>query len=115
MKKTSKNNLRLHRKKRVRAKISGTAEKPRLAVFRSLRGIYAQIIDDNNGVTLASASSKMLKGKNSVEDAKKIGKALAEKCLEKKIKEVVFDRAGYKYHGKVKSLAEGAREGGLVF
>lgn len=115
MKKVSRNNSRLQRKRRIRAKISGTEKRPRLSVFRSLTGISAQVIDDNKGVTIVAADIRELKATNNIEGAKKVGKKLAEKCLEKKIKEVVFDRAGYKYHGKVKSLAEGAREGGLKF
>lgn len=109
----SRNKLRLHRKRRVRAKISGTKAKPRLAVFRSLKNISVQLIDDGKGNTLISASLKDAKAKNNVEGAGKLGKFVAEKCLKEKIKEVVFDRAGYKYHGKVKALAEGARKGGL--
>ena len=111
--KKSRNNLRLHRKKRVRAKINGTSKRPRLSVFRSLRGFSAQLIDDITGKTLASSDNKEAKVKNSVEGAKDFGKALAKKCTEKKIDTVVFDRAGYKYHGKVKAIAEGLREGGI--
>lgn len=113
--KISRNKLRLRRKKRVSAKIKGTAEKPRLAVFRSLHGMYAQAINDDKGATLVSASTKEAKTKNNIEGANKIGKLIAKKCLDKKIMKVVFDRAGYKYHGKVKALADGAREGGLKF
>lgn len=113
--KTSKNNLRLHRKKRVAAKIKGTAERPRLAVFRSLAGISVQVIDDTKGKTLAHVFFKEAKSKNDIEGAKAVGKLAAKKCLAKKIERIVFDRAGYKYHGKVKALAEGAREGGLKF
>lgn len=114
--KISKNNSRLKRKKRVRAKISGTMEKPRLAVFKSLTGIYGQVIDDAAGKTLAAAALKEIKkAANTIEGAKEVGKLLAKKCLEAKIEFVVFDRAGYKYHGKVKAFAEGAREGGLKF
>lgn len=115
MNKISRNKSRLQRKKRVRAKISGTSVQPRLAVFRSLKEIYAQVIDDTNGVTLAAASLKEVKAKNGVEGAKKVGAAIAKKCLAKKINTVVFDRAGYQYHGKVKALADGAREAGLKF
>jgi large subunit ribosomal protein L18 len=111
--KISRENLREQRKKRVRSKIIGTKERPRLNVFRSLKGISVQIIDDQIGKTLISESTKKAKLKNKVEDAKKIGLLIAKKCLEKKIKQVVFDRAGYKYHGKLKALADGAREGGL--
>ena len=109
---------RLKRHKRVRAKISGTAECPRLNVFRSLQHIYAQLIDDVNGVTLVSASTveKDFKDYGGNKDAAfKVGKLLAERAAAKDIKDVVFDRGGYIYHGRVESLAEGAREGGLNF
>ena len=109
---------RIKRHNRVRGKISGTAERPRLCVFRSENNIYAQIIDDVAGNTLVSASSveKGFEGKGgNVEAAKKIGAAVAERALQKGIEEVVFDRGGYIYHGRVKALAEGAREGGLKF
>jgi large subunit ribosomal protein L18 len=116
MKKISSNSGRLQRKRRVRAKISGTQEKPRLAVFKSLRGIYVQAIDDVAGKTLASANLTEIKNaKNTVEGAKEVGKLLAEKCIAAKITTATYDRAGYRYHGKVKALAEGAREGGLQF
>ena len=114
--KPDKNEARLRRHRRVRGKISGTAERPRLDVFRSSKHIYAQIIDDVAGVTLVSASS-MEKGfegfGGNIEAAGKVGKMIAEKALEKGIKTVVFDRGGFVYHGSVKALAEGAREGGL--
>lgn len=116
--KPDKNKARLKRHTRVRAKISGTPECPRLNVFRSAKHIYAQIIDDVNGVTLAAASSmdKGFEGSGSnKEAAKKVGKAIAEKAAGKGITEVIFDRGGYIYHGRVKELAEGAREGGLKF
>ena len=109
---------RIKRHQRVRGKISGTAERPRLSVFRSENNIYAQIIDDVAGNTLVSASSveKGFEGKGgNVEAAKKIGAAIAERALQKGIEEVVFDRGGYIYHGRVQELAEGAREGGLKF
>lgn len=106
---------RLKRKKRIRAKVFGTNSKPRLCVFRSLKGVYAQMIDDNSGKTLFSADLKEAKSKNNVEGAFEVGKLIAEKCKEGKISEAVFDRGGYKYHGKIKSLAEGARKGGLKF
>ena len=109
---------RVKRHNRVRGKISGTAERPRLCVFRSENHIYAQIIDDVAGNTLVSASSveKGFEGKGgNVEAAKKIGATVAERALQKGIEEVVFDRGGYIYHGRVKALAEGAREGGLEF
>ena len=114
--KPDKNEARLRRHRRVRGKISGTAERPRLDVFRSSKHIYAQIIDDVAGVTLVSASS-MEKGfegfGGNIEAAGKVGKMIAEKALEKGIKTVVFDRGGFVYHGRVKALAEGAREGGM--
>jgi large subunit ribosomal protein L18 len=115
-KKSIKNNNRLRRKKRVRAKISGTAECPRLAVYKSLRGIYAQVVDDVKNRTLASANTaEIKKAKNDILGAKEVGKLISEKCAKLKIESVVFDRAGYKYHGKVKALADGAREKGLKF
>ncbi len=109
---------RMKRHNRVRGKISGTAERPRLCVFRSECNIYAQVIDDVAGVTLASASTveKAFEGNGgNCEAAKKIGAVVAERALKKGIEEVVFDRGGYIYHGRVKALAEGAREGGLKF
>ncbi len=116
MKKISSNSSRLQRKRRVRAKISGTTQRPRLAVFKSLKGIYAQIIDDSVGKTLASAKlSEVKKAANTIEGAKEVGKLIAEKCVALKIVTVTYDRAGYKYHGKIKALADGAREGGLQF
>lgn len=118
VKKQDSNKLRTARHKRVRAKISGTPERPRLNVFRSTKHIYAQIIDDVNGVTLASASSlsKDFDGDGgNVEGAKKVGELIAKNAVAKGITEVVFDRGGYLYHGRVKNLAEGAREGGLKF
>ena len=109
---------RMKRHSRVRGKISGTAERPRLSVFRSENHIYAQVIDDVAGNTLVSASTveKAFEGNGSNCDAaKKIGAAIAERALQKGIEEVVFDRGGYIYHGRVQALAEGAREGGLKF
>jgi large subunit ribosomal protein L18 len=109
---------RIKRHKRVRAKISGTPERPRLSVFRSENHIYAQIIDDVNGTTLVSASSveKGFEGHGgNKEAAKKVGKTIAERAVAKGIENVVFDRGGYVYHGRVLELAEGAREGGLKF
>ena len=109
---------RIKRHKRVRAKISGTPERPRLNVFRSEANIYAQIIDDVNGVTLVSANTleKNFEGATgNAEAAKKVGLLVAERALAKGIEEVVFDRGGYVYHGRVAALAEGAREGGLKF
>jgi len=111
----SQNKLRLHRKRRVRAKISGSASVPRLSVFRSLLSMKAQVIDDVAMKTLVAADTKEAKVKNDVAGAKEVGLLVAKKCTEQKITQVVFDRAGYRYHGKVKALAEGAREGGLKF
>lgn len=116
MKKLSKNESRLKRNRRVRAKISGTAQRPRLAVFKSLTAIYVQAIDDMSGKTLAQANlGEIAKAKNTVDGAKEVGKLIAKKCLASKVETVVFDRAGYRFHGKVKALADGAREGGLKF
>ncbi|WP_114778258.1 50S ribosomal protein L18 [Botryobacter ruber] len=108
---------RLRIKQGIRNKISGTPERPRLSVFRSNKFIYAQIIDDTTGVTLAAASSAKLDdaSKSNIEASGKVGKAIAAQALEKGITQVVFDRSGYLFHGKVKSLAEGAREAGLKF
>jgi large subunit ribosomal protein L18 len=105
---------------RIRKKINGTAEAPRLAVFRSNKQIYVQVVDDLKGVTILSASSREKEvaaqtGVKKTDQAKLVGKLLAEKCREKGIETVVFDRSGYKYHGRVKSLADAAREGGLKF
>lgn len=116
--KQDKNKQRLKRHKRVRGKISGTAECPRLAVYRSNKNIYAQIIDDVKGVTLVSASTieaGFEGAQGNKEAAKKVGKAIGEKALQKGIETVVFDRGGYIYHGRVSELAEGAREAGLKF
>ena len=113
-----KNAMRKHRHVRVRGKISGTPECPRLNVFRSNANIYAQLIDDVNGVTLASANTleKEFEGATgNMEAAKKVGLVLAERAKAKGIEEVVFDRSGYIYHGRVAALADGAREGGLKF
>jgi large subunit ribosomal protein L18 len=102
---------------RIRRKLAGTGERPRLNVYRSLSHIYAQVIDDQNGVTLASASTLALKVKTggNVAAAKEIGKAIAERAVEKGIKKVVFDRGGFLYHGRIKALADAAREAGLEF
>ena len=116
--KVNKNAMRLKRHVRVRGKISGTPERPRLNVFRSNANIYAQIIDDVNSVTLVSANTleKEFEGATgNCEAAKKVGTVLAERAKAKGINEVVFDRGGYVYHGRVAALAEGAREGGLQF
>jgi len=120
-KKPSREELRHRRRLRVRKKVFGTPERPRLNVFRSLAHMYAQIIDDTRGITLVAAStlSPELKGTltrtGNVEAARAVGELLAKKALEKGIRRVVFDRAGYLYHGRVKALAEGARAGGLEF
>ncbi len=115
-------NSRLKKKIRVRKKISGTAERPRVAVFRSLKQVYAQIIDDASGKTLVAASSLSkdiandIKGaKSKIEKSKIVGKHLAEKAIKAGIETVVFDRSGYRYHGRIQAIAEGAREGGLKF
>jgi len=119
--KRDKNALRIKRHIRVRNKISGTAECPRLCVYRSNKEIYAQIIDDVKGVTLASCSTRQkeiaeqVKGKTKVEAAQVVGKTIAERAKSKKIKTVVFDRGGYLYTGRVEALAAGAREAGLNF
>lgn len=118
IKKADSNKARLKRHARVRNKISGTPEVPRLCVFRSAKHIYAQIIDDVNGVTLASASSltKDFGGNGgNIEGAKKVGELVAKAAADKGIKDVVFDRGGYLYHGRVQALAEAARENGLNF
>ena len=118
VKKIDKKAQRIKRHIRVRGKISGTPERPRLNVFRSNANIYAQIIDDVNGVTLASASTldKEFEGAaGNCEAAKKVGLKVAERAKDKGISEVVFDRGGYIFHGRVAALAEGAREGGLEF
>lgn len=116
--KPDSNKARLKRHARVRSKVSGTPECPRLDVFRSAKHIYVQVIDDVNGVTLVSASTVEKDfgayGGNK-EAAKKVGEIIAKRALEKGIENVVFDRGGYIYHGRVKELAEGAREGGLKF
>jgi large subunit ribosomal protein L18 len=104
---------------RIRKKISGSAQKPRLSVFRSNKDVYVQLIDDENGVTLASASSKeadiVAQKVNKVEKSKLVGSSIARKSSDLGIKDVVFDRSGYIYHGRIKAVAEGAREGGLEF
>ena len=121
IKKPVRNEIRLRKHVRVRKKIKGTAELPRLNVFRSLNHIYAQIIDDTTGNTLVSASTldEALKGKvkfgGNKEAAKEVGKLVGTRAIEKGIKGVVFDRGGYLYHGRIKELADGAREAGLEF
>ena len=108
---------RLRRRRRVRAKIRGSAERPRLSVYRSNRGVFAQLIDDDAGKTVASVSwtESDLKGMDRMEQAKKAGELLAKRAGEAKVETCVFDRGGYRYHGRVKALADGAREGGLKF
>lgn len=121
VRKISKNEIREHVHERIRRKLHGTTERPRLAIFRSTAHIYAQVIDDTKGVTLVAASSteKADAGKKStggnVAAAKEIGKRVAERAKENGIKKVVFDRGGYIYHGRVKALADAAREAGLEF
>ena len=117
IKKEANNALRVIRHKRVRDKVSGTADAPRLSVFRSNAQIFAQIIDDEKGVTLVSSSSLELKLKNggNAEGASEVGKDIARKATKAGIKRVVFDRGGYQYHGRVQALAEAAREAGLEF
>ena len=118
IKKVSKNDARKVRHERITNKVFGTSECPRLCVFRSNTNIYAQIIDDENGITLVSASSldKELNLKNNnIEAASKVGESIAKKAVKAGVKKVVFDRGGYLYHGKVKALAEAARENGLEF
>lgn len=119
--KTDKNQERIVRHKRVRRKVQGTTERPRLSVYRSLSHIYAQVIDDANGITIASASTldadvkALIEGKSKSEQAKIVGETVAKRAMEKNITEVVFDRGGYIYIGRVQSLADGAREAGLKF
>lgn len=119
IKKQSSNKARLKRHLRIRKKVKGTSERPRLSVFRSSKHMYAQLIDDVNGVTLASASTLDAEYKENYggnkEAAEAIGKMIASRAAEKGIKSVVFDRSGYIYHGRVAALAQGAREGGLEF
>lgn len=113
-----KNNERRERiKLGVRKKVSGTTERPRLSIFRSNKSIYAQLIDDIKGVTIASASSVELgdKARLNIENSKQVGKKIAEKAIATGVQSIVFDRNGYLYHGNIKALAEGAREGGLKF
>lgn len=110
-----KKNKKARRIAKIRAKISGTAKRPRLSVFKSNTGIYLQLIDDSKGVTLVSAHTKEIKKDKDTEVLFELGKLLAKKAIEKKYSEVVFDRGGNLYHGRVKEVAEGAREGGLKF
>ncbi len=113
----TKRQQRLRRRRRVRARVSGTAERPRLSVFRSNRGVFAQLIDDRAGHTLAAVNwiEPELRKLSATEQAKKAGELLAERAKAAGVETCVFDRGGYKYHGRVKALAEGAREGGLAF
>lgn len=117
MSKTTKGELRVARHQRIRKRVEGTAERPRLAVFRSLKHITAQVIDDTTGHTLAAASSqeKALKATGNASGAKIVGEAVAKRALEKGVKSVVFDRGGFRYMGRVASLAAAAREAGLEF
>ena len=118
MARESRNDIRTRIHKRIRSRVSGTQERPRLAVFRSINHIYAQVIDDQQGHTVASAASieKDLRGKGgNIEGAKVIGRIVAERAKEKGITRVVFDRGGYQYHGRVKALADAARQAGLEF
>jgi large subunit ribosomal protein L18 len=103
------------RRRRIRSRVKGTAERPRLSVFRSLTRLTVQIIDDVSGRTLAAASTKEVKSKLNVEGAKKLGALIAKKAKEAKVSSVVFDRGGFMYHGRIKALADAAREGGLQF
>jgi large subunit ribosomal protein L18 len=114
---TTKGQQRLRRRRRVRARITGTAERPRLSVFRSNRGVFAQLIDDSQGHTLAAVNwiEPELRKLTASDQAKKAGELLAERAKAAGVETCVFDRGGYQYHGRVKALAEGAREGGLVF
>jgi large subunit ribosomal protein L18 len=113
--KTKRNEIRKRIHTRIREKVAGTGERPRLNVYRSLNHIYAQVIDDQKGETLASASSIKLKTGGNVSAAKEIGKSVAEQAVAKGVKKVVFDRGGYLYHGRIKALADAAREAGLEF
>jgi large subunit ribosomal protein L18 len=113
----TKQQQRLRRRRRVRAKVRGSAERPRLSVYRSNRGVFAQLVDDNAGATVAAVNwtEKELRGLGPMEQAKRAGEILAKRAQDAGVGSCVFDRGGYRYHGRVKSLAEGAREGGLKF
>jgi large subunit ribosomal protein L18 len=116
LKKTGRSEKRGDRVRRVRAKVSGTEARPRMVVFRSLKNITVQVIDDQEGKTLVSARlGEMKAAKNTVEGALALGKLVGKKCVAAKITTVVYDRAGFRYHGKVKAVADGAREAGLTF
>ena len=116
-----KNDKRSRRKYSIRLKVVGSTERPRLSIYRSLNHIYAQVVDDTRGATLAAASSLSAdvkgqpKGKGKTETAKRVGALIAKVCLDKKIEQVVFDRNGFDYHGRIAAVAQGAREGGLKF
>lgn len=112
---TNKTTQRKRRHARVRAKLQGTAKRPRLIVFRSINSTYAQLIDDKKGLTLCAASDLKSKKGTKIEKAKEVGLNIGKLAVEKKIKECVFDRNGYKYHGRIKAIADGAREAGLKF
>lgn len=117
MKNLSRNSIRCHRKRRIRAKVKGTSNRPRVSVFRSLRDIYVQVIDDTTGRTLCAVSLNDVakkSQKNNLEGAVAIGKIVAKKCQAQNIKEVVFDRSGYKYHGKIAAIAKTIRENGVT-
>lgn len=111
----NKKNNRQNRHKRIRAKVKGTAKSPRLSVFRSNQYVYAQLIDDDKGKIIISLNDCKIKKGTKTEKAKEIGQLIAKEALAQKINKVVFDRGGYKYHGRIKAVAEGAREGGLKF
>jgi large subunit ribosomal protein L18 len=114
---TTKPQQRLRRRRRVRAKVSGTAERPRLSVFRSNKGVFAQLIDDRSGKTVAAVNwiEADLRKLSPMDQAKRVGELIAERAKANGVETCVFDRGGYRYHGRVKALAEGAREGGLKF
>jgi large subunit ribosomal protein L18 len=111
----TKQQQRLRRRRRIRAKVRGSAGRPRLSIYRSNRGIFAQLVDDDSGHTVAAVSwtEKDLRGLDPMEQAKRAGETLAKRASEAGVKDCVFDRSGYRYHGRVRALAEGAREGGL--
>lgn len=113
--KITKSDRRLRIRRGIRNKLSGTAARPRLSVFKSNKGVYAQLIDDSKGHTIAAANSTELGAGNTIDNAKHVGSKIAERAKSAGIVTVLFDRSGYEYHGKVKALAEGAREGGLKF
>ncbi|MGI6488465.1 MAG: 50S ribosomal protein L18 [Syntrophomonadaceae bacterium] len=119
-KKPGRNTLRKKRHRRIRTRVTGTVEKPRLCIYRSLQHIYAQLVDDITHHTLVTASTleeelRDMQGRNTIDGARAVGELLAQKALEQGITEVVFDRSGYRFHGRVAALAEAAREGGLKF